>query len=116
MSRIKDKTSVRHREYGELLDFSGKNLFALLDHPKAEVAELTGGLAAKSEMAIVAVPAKAVTAMSGDVADELHEWPCATLGQRFHHLVLLFVDDRLLEFRWKTPPMHRPWYRRLLRL
>jgi hypothetical protein len=114
-----DIRRVHYRKYPGAVDLTGKNLLRLLDHRKAEVSPLVGGIAPKSEMAVVELPLKAVTSdMTGDVADEIHEWPNAKLGATFRHLALHFVDDRLVEAKWGVSPYpasaRRPWYRRLL--
>ena len=120
MQAPRGKRRVHHREYSEAFDLTGKDLISLLDRPKAEVAALIGVIHAKDAMTTVDLPVESVTSMTGEIADEVHEWPQATLGPRFWHLVLHFLDDRLVGFRWSFPPSParaptpKPWYRRLI--
>jgi len=120
MRSSSDKRPARHREYRETFDLTGKDLISLLDHPKAEVAALVGGIVSKASMSTVPLPVESITSMTGEMADEVHEWPMATFGPMFRHLVLHFLNDRLVGFRWSFPPppvhapVSRPWYRRLL--
>ena len=109
---------VHYRQYDESFDLAGKDLFSLLDRPKSEVAALIGEMAPKASMPVIAMPAKSFVSMTGEIPDEVHEWPQARLGAGFKHLVLDFRDDRLMGFRWKHTPMtaqtesNKPWYRR----
>jgi hypothetical protein len=104
MARPDGKRLVRHQTYEEPLDLTGKDLVSLLDHPKGEIAAIVGGMVSKSEMSARKLPIAAVTSMTGEVADEVHEWPEAHLGLKFHHLVLHFRDHRLVGFRWSFQP------------
>jgi len=110
---------VRYQRYSEALDLTGKDLFRVLDHAKAEVSPLVGCLVPKGQMATVELPLESITSPdTGDVADEIHEWPDAKLGAQCRHLALHFVDDRLAQVKWGVSPLpastRRPWYRRLL--
>ena len=54
--------------------------------------------------------------MTGEVADEVHEWPNATLGPEFRYLILQFREGRLISISWKfqegvRPPTTKPWWR-----
>jgi hypothetical protein len=119
MAKLGGKRTVRYREYHEPLDLSGKDLISLLNHPKSEIAAIVGDMESRSSMPSVRLPVEAVTSMTGEIADEVHEWPKAQFGPKFHHLVIHFLDDRLLGFRWSFQPPtasspRRAWYRRLL--
>ena len=93
--------AVYFREYAQPIDLSGKDFFSLLDHPKTDVARLTGPIAEIKEMAQEELPGEYVTNITGDVAEEVHEWPNATLGNDFRHLVCKFRQGKLIEFGWK---------------
>jgi hypothetical protein len=120
MPRPSGKHRVLHREYREAFDLTGRDLISLLDHSKAQVSALIGPMVGKESMSAVALPVESVTSMAGEIADEVHEWPRVTLGPRLRHLVLHFLDDRLVGFRWSFPPSpggaatRKPWYRRLM--
>lgn len=70
-------------EYAEPMDLTGKDPISLLEHPKADVARLVGTIVAKTEMRAEELPGAYVTNLTGQVADEVHEWPKATLGKNF---------------------------------
>jgi len=72
-------------------------------------------MSAKSEMPTEELPGEYVTSLTGEIADEVHEWPNATLGSGFRHLMLQFREGRLIHMRWKfqgPPPRHgTPWWK-----
>ncbi len=108
--------TVHLREYAEPLDLSGRDLISMLTSSKEDVSKLVGQIAAKPEMQTEELPGEYVTSMTGEVADEVHEWPNATLGQGFRHLILLFSEGRLIHMSWKfqasaLPRNSRPWWR-----
>jgi len=77
---------------------------------------LVGAIVAKSEMQTEELPGEYVTSMTGEVADEVHEWPNATLGPEFRHLILQFREGRLIQMSWKfqggvLPRSKKPWWR-----
>jgi hypothetical protein len=113
--------AVAYQRYDQPLDLTGKDEMSLLNAPKAKVAALVGPLAAKSEMPMAQHPTRELTSMTGEIADEVHEFPNATLGTELSHLVLHFLNDRLVGIRWtakgrQTTPPPRPWFRRWLGL
>lgn len=69
----------------------------------------------KSEMKVCKVPGEYATSLNGEVADEIHEWPNATLGPEFRHLTLQFRDDQLIHIVWKfngaAPVTSKPWWK-----
>lgn len=106
---------VHVREYSEPLVLFGKDLISLLNRSKEEVSTLVGTMAAKSEMQTEELPGEYVTSLTGEVADEVHEWPNATLGPEFRHLMVQFREGRFVHMRWKfqvsVPPRVKPWWR-----
>ena len=92
---------VHFREYSESLDLLGRDLIRMLGRPKEDVVKLVGPIVARSEMQTEELPGEYVTSMTGEVADEVHEWPKATLGPEFRHLMLQFRDGRLIHITWK---------------
>jgi hypothetical protein len=107
---------VHLREYSERIDLSGKDLISMLTRPKEEVSRLVGTMVAKSEMQTEELPGEYVTSLTGEVADEIHEWPHATLGTQFRHLILQFREGRLINMIWKfqagtLPRSTKPWWR-----
>jgi hypothetical protein len=106
---------VHLREYSDPLDLLGKDLISLLRHSKDDVSKLVGAMAAKSEMKSETLPGDYVTSLTGEVADEVHEWPNTTLGPDFRHLILQFREGRLVHMIWKFPtsgPLRRKsWWR-----
>ncbi len=100
------------REYSEPLDLFGRDLISQLGRPKADVAKLVGTIVAKTEMQTEELPGEYVTSMT----DEVHEWPNATLGPEFRHLILQFCEGRLCHMSWKfqvgaLPRSTKPWWR-----
>src|SRR5882672_4204783 len=83
---------VHLREYSEPLDLFGKDLISMVSHSKEEVSTLVGRMAAKLEMQTQELPGEYVTSLTGEIADEVHEWPNATLGSEFRHLILQFRE------------------------
>lgn len=87
----------------------------MLSRGKDNVSVLVGAMAAKSDMKTQDMPLKRVTSMAGEVADEIHEWPNATLGTDFRHLVLRFRDGQLIDVQWsfdKSSMMPtKPWWK-----
>jgi hypothetical protein len=106
---------VHVREYSEQFDLTGRDLISMLDQTKEQVSAMVGSLAAKSEMATEEVPTEFVTTMSGEIADEIHEWPNVTLGTSFRHLMLQFLEGRLVGIRWSfdkpAPIRKKAWWR-----
>jgi hypothetical protein len=97
---------VHVREYPQAIDLSGRDFISLFNRPKEEVATLVGALAAKTEMRTEEMPEECVMALTGEAADEIHEWPNATLGPEFRHLVLQFREGRLIHMIWKCAAGH----------
>lgn len=95
-----DDQQVSHHQYPEPLDMFGKDLISRMDCTKSDLVPLVGSLLPKGEMKLSSFPAKAIASMTGELADEVHEWPNATLGQEFRHLVLHFRNDRLIGMKW----------------
>ena len=117
--RPTDERSVRFHQYGEPLDLTGKDLISRLARTKQEVATLVGDMLPSSQMETVQFPVQDLTSMTGEIADEVHEWPNARLGLEFRHLVLHFRNDSLIGFHWShqarpASSSRPPWYRRLL--
>ena len=113
-SRPTGDTSVCWHQYKEALDMTGKDLISALEKTKAEIARLVGDMIPKPQMTTRQLPvAKLFTTMSGEIADEVHEWPNATLGAAFRHLFLYFFNDRLIGNQWtaqkqsQTAPVQR---------
>jgi len=106
---------VHVQEYPEPVDLSGRNLVGMLDRSKMEVSALLGKLAVKSEMKTEELPGESVTSLTGEIADEVHEWPRATLGKNFRHLTLQFRDERLINLGWKfqgaIPDSKKRWWK-----
>ncbi len=106
---------VHFREYPDALDLLGKDLISLLNQPKDEVSRLVGRMSAKSEMPTEELPGEYVTSLTGEIADEVHEWPNATLGSGFRHLILQFREGRLIHMSWKfqgpPPRPGKPWWK-----
>lgn len=108
---------VRHKTHREAVDLSGRDLVSLFDRTREEVAAAMGVAMSADGMAKVRAPNDKVTTATGDVADEVHDWPRATLGSSFRRLSLQFKAGRLVGFQWgfrledflKT---RKPWYRR----
>ena len=102
-------------EYTDSFDLTGKDLISMLDHSKEDVSRLVGKIVAKTEMHTEELPGQYVTSLTGQVADEVHEWPKATLGENFRHLILQFQEDRLVQMSWKfrgqLPSRNKPWWK-----
>lgn len=108
--------TVRLCEYSESLDLSGRDLIGQLGRSKEDVKNLIGTLATKSEMQTEELPEDYITSVTGEVADEVHEWPNATLGPEFRYLILQFREERLINMSWKfqsgsIPPSAKPWWK-----
>ena len=106
---------VHLREYPEPLDLLGKDLISRFRCSKEEVSSVVGKLASKSEMKTEELPGEYVTSLTGEIADEVHEWPNATLGPEFRHLILQFRDGQLTHLVWKcqtfASPQAKPWWK-----
>ena len=90
--------------YPQPMDLTGKDLISLSTVPKNDVARLTGPIADATEMTQEELPGDYVTNMTGEIADEVHEWPNAMLGNEFRHLVCKFRQGKLIELVWKIRP------------
>ena len=107
---------VHLQAYREPLDLRGRDLISQLGRSKEDVSRLVGTIAAKSEMQTEELPGEYVMSLTGEVADEVHEWPNATLGPEFRHLILQFRAGRLTHMIWKFQtgaPLRssKPWWR-----
>jgi len=106
---------VHVREYSGPLDLRGRDLISLLGRSKEDVSRLVGTIAEKPEMQTEELPGAYVTTMTGEIADEVHEYPDATLGPEFRYLVLQFRARQLIHIRWKFQAVgavrkRRPWW------
>ena len=117
-ANLEGERAVHYQQYDQPLDLLGKDLISLLTQKKSELAAVVGSMLAKSEMPTVTLPVKGITSMTGEIADEVHEWPNATQGEEFHHLVLHFLNERLvgfhISFRRSAPataPATKPWWK-----
>ena len=108
-----DTRAVRAKRYSERMDLRGRDLVSCLGQAKANLSEIVGCLASREEMSTVQVPVRQITSMTGEVADEIHEWPKATLGKDFHCLTLQFLGDRLITVVWNIEVLKpgRPWWK-----
>jgi len=97
-----DWRQVHLHEYSEPLDLLGRDLISQLGRTKDDISKLVGTMVEKSQMQTEDLPGEQVTSMTGEIADEVHEWPHATLGREFRHLILQFREGRLTQFSWKT--------------
>ncbi len=106
---------VHLREYSEPLDLIGNDLMGMIGRSREEVSGIVGKMATKAEMQTEELPAEFVISLAGEFADEVHEWPNATLGPEFRHLMLQFREDRLVHMRWKfqgtTTRLAKPWWK-----
>ena len=93
---------VHLQEYSEPLDLLGRDLISQLGRTKDDISKLVGTMVEKSQMQTEDLPGEQVTSMTGKIADEVHEWPRATLGRDSRHLILQFREGRLNQFSWKT--------------
>jgi hypothetical protein len=110
-----DWRMVHSREYPDSLDLTGKDLISLLGHSKEEVSTLVGRIADKAQMQTEELPGDYVTSLTGEIADEVHEWPNAKLGKAYRHLMLQFRQNRLVNMSWKfrgpAAPPGKPWWK-----
>lgn len=111
-----DWRQVHLHEYSEALDLSGRDLISQLGRTKDAVSNLVGSMVDKSQMRREELPGEQVTSMTGEIADEVHEWPRATLGEEFRHLILQFREGRLTQFSWKfqdgtSTRNPKPWWK-----
>lgn len=115
MNRDPEWRSVPFREYPEPLNLFGRDFISLLNCSKDEVSKVVGTMATPSEMPPEELPETYVTTMTGELADEVHEWPNATLGPEFRHLMLQFSKGRLVGFRWSmansATQRAKPWWK-----
>jgi hypothetical protein len=109
---------VSYHQYDQPLDLLGKDLISRLDCLKADLTSLVGAMIPRSEMKLSLLPATKIASMTGQLADEVHEWPNAKLGREFRHLVLLFRKDRLVGMRWShkgeakaSHSQQKPWWK-----
>jgi hypothetical protein len=108
---------VPYHKYEQAVDLTGCDLISLLDSPKNRVASVVGMLLSKAEMPCVPLPLSELRAMSGEIAEEVHDFANARFGGEDKQVVLHFLGDRFLGFRLGSresaaPPPPRPWYRR----
>jgi len=110
--------AVAYASYPGALDMTGQDLISLLDHAKSDLTPMFGMLAEKQQMCVMDMPEREVIGSTGEIPDEVHDWPGATLGPDIRDLRLMFLDDRLIGLRWKfnkalSEAPRRPWYRRI---
>lgn len=107
-----DARTVHAKSYSERMDLSGCDFISRLGQTKSDLKEIVGQLVPKDEMSAVRVPVNQITSMHGEVANEIHEFPKATLGQNFRCLTLQFLDERLITVIWGINMLKasRPWW------
>ncbi len=102
-------------EYPEPLDLTGKNLFSLFNCSKEDLQTIIAPMQPKWEMKVEELPPEYLLTMTGEVADEIHEWPNAIFGSEFYHLKLNFQNNQLIGFTWKSRALQssnkKPWWK-----
>lgn len=94
--------TVQHKVYPVKLDLAGMDLTSCFWFSKSQMAPYVGPLAPPQELESIQLPADNVTALNGEVAEEIHIFPDASQGADFKHLTLLFRNDRLIGLEWRT--------------
>ena len=112
-----DSVTVLYSNHSEAADLSGRDTMSVLGKSRDEVASLTALEFSGASVSEVSVPVAKVTSMTGEVADEVHEWPNASQGSSFRSLSLHFRDGILIALEWSFSledflPKKLPWYRR----
>lgn len=95
-----DLTTVNYSNHIERIDLTGRDLMSIFGRTRAEVASSIGLKISDETMAQISVPTEKVTSMSGEVADEVHDWPNASQGSSFHSMSLHFRDGVLIALEW----------------
>ena len=102
-------------EYPDAVDLTGKDLFSLFSRSKDDVQTVVAPMRHKSEMQLEELPPEYRVTMTGEVVDEIHQWPNAILGTEFYDLTLKFRNDRLIGVTWKSrslqPSTKKPWWK-----
>ena len=117
MKNDNNKTTVSYSNHTELIDLSGRDLISVFGRKRAEVASSVGIEIPEESSAPISIPTGKVTSMTGEVADEVHDWPNASQGTSFRSLSLHFRDGVLIALEWNFTlkdflPKKKPWYRR----
>ena len=111
--------NIEYSSYAKRVDLTGRDLLSLFGKTIEEVKSLTGlNISVTPDISIKINPDK-VTSMSGEIADEVHEWPNANQGATFRRLSLHFKDGKLISLEWRFSleefiPKKKPWYRKWL--
>ena len=92
--------TVHVMSYSDKLDMRGRDVIGCLGSDRRDVEKIIGKLAQKKHMNVAMLPLEKITSMTGEIADQVHEWPHATMGRDFQCLTLQFLDDRLITAAW----------------
>lgn len=118
MDKKDNQCSVRFKLHRDKLDLSGQDLITVLDKSINEVGNKIGMHISTDTMNEVRVSIERVTSMTGEVADEVHDYPRATQGTNFRRMSLHFKEGRLISLEWGFRlqdylPKRKSWTRRL---
>ncbi|WP_223788184.1 hypothetical protein [Marinicella meishanensis] len=97
---LDESTEVAYHPYSVAIDLTGKDTLTLTGSNKTQVGELFMPLLDQAQMARQKISNQQLRAMTGEMADEVHHFPHAQLGTKFHDATLLFKDGRLLQLKW----------------
>ena len=113
------EATIAYSNHPERADLSGRDLLSILGKTRDEVASSTGLKLSKGPFESISVPVEKITSLTGDVADEVHEWPNASQGTSFRSLSLHFRSGALIAIEWNFSlegflPKKTPWYKKLI--
>ncbi len=113
-----DTTTIRYANHLEPVDLTGRDVMSILGKTKSDVVSSIG-LDFSGGSTEIALPSQKITSMTGEIADEVHEWPSAKQGSSFRSLSLHFRGGLLIAIEWNFSlkdflPSKAPWYRRWL--
>lgn len=93
-------TKVLYHQYRESLDLTGKDLISLGGAPISAVEAIVGSFRPAESMTEVDVPTERITSMTGEVAEQIHEWPNAHMGNHFRKLSVHVKNGAMCNLAW----------------
>ncbi|GJM08382.1 MAG: hypothetical protein DHS20C11_06580 [Lysobacteraceae bacterium] len=93
-------TKVHYHQYQQSLDLTGKDLISLGGQPISAVEQIVGTFAPAESMTEIEVPVERVTSMTGEVAEQIHEWPNARMGSSFEKLSVHVSNGAMCNLVW----------------
>ena len=95
-----DTKVVKFARYDQPIDLTGKNLLFLPGGPVSGAENFLGAFKTSNDLVQVLAPVDRITNIRGQIAEEVHFWPNASLGSDFKTLSIHVIDNQIIGLVW----------------